>query len=241
MYSRNATQRFQASVDAWASAPQGKSVLCEELDVKSKIVDNISISALEKELHNLSYNEIKYLWTPTEILLIEEYIPSMYYKIAKELGIGNGRETREIIGKLAFQVQSELTNKSSTIDAGIIHKRRDEGSVSSTVYNLGRICRMLEILGMGPQRELPEHVLAGGDLDEILIQTKLRYADFLRNLPEWTQPVEVVNKRVELNSEQKQRYSYIDDILGICGEEYVVATALYGSASRETNPDNYSD
>ena len=46
---------------------------------------------------------------------------------------------------------------------------------------------------------------------------------------------------VKLNSTQKQRYSYIDDILGICGEEYVVATALYGSASRETNPDNYSD
>jgi len=239
MYS-NATQGFQASVGVLAVVPQEKYVFCEELDVKSKIVNSIGISCLEKELCNLGYNEIKCLWTPTEIALIEEYIPSMYYRIAKELGIKDGGETRERIVKLAFQVQSELTNKSSTIDAGIIHKRRDEGSVSSAVHNLGRLCRMLEVLGMGHQKGLPEHVLIGGALDEILIQTKLRYVDFLRNLPEWAEPVEVVNKRAELSSEERQRFSYIDGILSICGE-YVVAIALYGSASKETNPDNYSD
>jgi len=240
MYSRNATQRFQTSVDTRALVTQERYVLCGELDVKSKIVDSINISGLEKELRNLHYNELKYLWTPTEIALIEEYIPSMYYRIAKELDIEKNGETKEKIVKLAFQIQSELTNKSSTIDAGIIHKRRDEGAVSSAIYNLGRINRILEILGMEPRTELPENVLTGDELDEILIQIKLRYADILINLPEWAQPVEVVNKRERLSSEQRQRYSYIDDILGICGED-VVAIALYGSASKETNPDNYSD
>lgn len=230
MYSKNTAQGFQASIGTWA----------KELDVKSKVVDSIGISVLEKELCNLNRNDIKYLWTPTEMVLIEEYIPSMYYKISKEFGIENNIETKEGIVKLGFQVQSELTNKSSTIDVGIIHKRRDEGSVSSTIHNLGRICRILEILGMGPQKGIPKHVLTGGNLDEILIQAKLRYADILRNLPERVHPIEIVNKRAKLSSEQRQRFSYIDDILDICGEN-VVAIALYGSASKETNPDNYSD
>jgi len=234
MYSKNAEQ--EVSVDTWASTPQENYVL----SVKSKIVGSISISVLEKELRHLSCNEIKYLWTPTEIVLIEDYIPSTYYRIAKALGRENDRDTRKRIAKLAFQVQSELTNKSSTLDAGIIHKRRDKGSVSSAVYNLGRIRRMLEILGMGTQEGLPQHVLTGGNLDEILIQTKLRYASFLRDIPEWANPVEVVNKRAELSSTQRQRFSYIDEILRMCGED-VVAIALYGSASKETNPNNYSD
>jgi hypothetical protein len=99
---------------------------------------------------------------------------------------------------------------------------------------------MFEVLGLGSHEPIPEDVLRSDDFDEILIHAKLRYAHLLKIMPELARPVGCTTKRADLTAEEKAKFSYIDDILEICGNT-VTAIALYGSAAKEINPRNYSD
>lgn len=207
------------------------------LDVKCRVVDEITTSILEEELKDLGHNSIKYLFTPTELILLEDYIPSIYHKVAGDLGINN---EDNIGSKLAFQVQSELVNKASTLDSGIIHGRRDEGTVRSKIYNWGRLCRMAELLGLGEQEGLSQKVLDSGDFDEILIAIKLKYADFLRKIPVWAEPVKIVRRSAKLDRMQKKKFSYFEDLIKLGGDD-IRAIVVYGSSAKENDPRNYSD
>lgn len=206
--------------------------------ISSRIVTDITVSDLEDELKDIAPNTIRYLWTLAEVDFLREYAPSTHYRIARELG---WEIEPEDLGKLAFQVQSEVVNKASTLDAGIIQGRRDKGTVESKVYNLNRIANLLDVLGIDTQEyALPADVLNSDDLDRILIETKLRFAKMLRVLPEWAAPVEVITRIADLTSEERNQFYYVEDILRLVGDD-VAAIALYGSASKETDPKNFAD
>ena len=211
-----------------------------EMDIESTLVQSITVSDLERELRDIGPHSIKYLWTPTEIALMREYVPSTYHRIAEELGKDTSEDPDERKRRLAFQIQSEVVNKSSTLDSGIIHGKRDEGTVSSKIYNLGRICSILQIIGIDSSLWTPEQIRRTDDLDDTMIEIKLQFANILRAMPEWAAPVATVNKHANLNSEQKQKFGYVDDILKIVGDD-AVAIAAYGSSVKESDPKNYSD
>ena len=116
-----------------------------QLEARCKVVDKITFGSLAKELRSPE-STIKYLWTPFELDLLNEYIPSTHHRVTQDLGIDPGPETDKRKSRLAFQIQSELVNKSSTLDAAIIHGRRDEGTVESKLYGLNRHRKLLDIL-----------------------------------------------------------------------------------------------
>lgn len=211
----------------------------EEIAVVNKIVAEVSADSLTRELAGISHGSLKYLWTRSELPLIQDYLPSSYFRIARELNHGIRRfEDRRI--NLAFQFQSELIIQFSTLDAGIIHGRRDSGSVGSKIHNLGRVYKIARVLGIETPEFIPDSVLNSGDLDEILIQAKLRYSEILKNLPNWMDYALTLSKTTSLSEEEKVKFQYAQEIANFL-EGDLVAMALYGSASREEDPEKYSD
>ncbi|MBI2141162.1 hypothetical protein HYU16_01940 [Candidatus Woesearchaeota archaeon] len=211
--------------------------LPEMRPLKCKLVEAITPELLRQ---NSGDGNAFYLVTPIELGLMAQYVPSTAYRFSRELGLPFPEETAERKAMLAFQLQSEIVAKGSTIDSGIINGRRDAGSVSSKIYQLKRLSNIFRMLGVKPPEKIPADVLEHGNLDEILIAAKLRFAEFMKILPDWMLPVPVSVKRADLDSDQRKRFAYLEDILGIAGDN-AVGVALYGSASRETDQAKFSD
>ncbi|GEM_PF-7115710 len=215
----------------------------EEIPRITRIVDRLDVRELMHLIREHKGKGLVSLITPTEVDLFREYAPSTYHRIRTEnpeLKLPPEEEASRK-RRLALQVQSELSNKASTIDAAIVHDRFDRGTVQSKVYQYNRICGLFSLLGLNHPATLhPSIIDSGQPLGDILIQLKLRFAELLRDLPEFAEPLAMERRIADLSSEQKEKYSYVNELRSLLGNN-LVAIAAYGSSTRETDQDRIND
>ncbi len=213
-------------------------LLREDFDVESIITSEpMDAAQLQKRLKEWADKDyLAYFWTPTEIQLLKHYSPHAYQSAVDADLTDSGRLLRRVI----FQYQSEIVNRSSVIDAGILAGKRNIETVRHQILNLDRLNGLAAILET-EYEDIYLADLAQETLDDKLIEAKLAYATLLGTMPNWLDEVPTVTKSApDLGVARDTQFSYIDEVLGKIGPR-VVAIVLYGSASRETNPDNVKD
>lgn len=144
--------------------------------------------------------------------------------------------------RLKLQVETSLAEKFATLDSGIIHGRRDVGSVKSKIYNIDSVYAQLRRIGF----DLPEIRISSSDaslenLDSILMQIKFIHAKLLNELPEWDIPLERKRRKANIPIEFGQRHAYVKELVEMIGKKIVSAVVLYGSAATETDEARYDD
>ncbi len=207
-------------------------IVMKDVTVETRIEDHITEEILRRHLADASSEKMIYVITPNEVELLREYSPSLYHHIAKTFGYSNNDEHKD--ARLAFQVQSVLVNKFSTLDASIIQGKRDVGTVESKVHSYRRLLRLLQVLGITGYTDVSDDLLAQNNLEAILVDVKLKTASLFADLPIWAQEVPLVTKTAKLSAQDVQKFSYIDRLRELCGRENVVGIMVYGSSARAT-------
>tara|TARA_Y100000310_G_scaffold144893_3_gene144211 strand:- start:30310 stop:31641 length:1332 start_codon:yes stop_codon:yes gene_type:complete len=196
-------------------------------------------------------NTITHLWTRDEVTLLREFSPSTYHKLAQDptLGLESFTDIEHRLPQLALQLQTEVSHRSATMDCYVLGpKKGDEGTLRSKFHHLSRLTTLFDLLNIPHPGALSPDLLEGTpDLRELFIETRLRYAELLQNMPEWANPeittsteTKTANFR-KLPIEQQRRFGYVDHIKRLVGEKNLVAVAVYGSATQTTENGDYDN
>jgi hypothetical protein len=202
--------------------------------ITSQIIDEIpTAEVLEQRLKNSDKEQLLYFWTPIEVELLRQYAPSTFARVS---GKDTESSLEQVAQRLIVQAQSELINRQSILDAGILAGKRNTETVRQHFKNLNTTINLFNLLTANSQSA--EYYLGLEDLDAELIEIKLKYTEILRDMPEWLSPVQTVRKNAE--NSVTDRFGYVDEVLTKL-DGLVTGIVLYGSASREEDPNKVSD
>ncbi len=220
----------------------------KKLPGATEIVAEITVPYLRENLKG-NRETLFHAWTPPELALLREYCPSTYFRICSDKNVKlyvpgfslTKDEGSNRLERLALQTQSEIATRGSTLDVGIVHGRRDEGTVESKIHQLGRMYSLFRLLDLPTPEKLPKGLLRKGyDLTDILIEIKRRFVTLLGTLPEYGERLETVRKCANLTSAQREKFAYVDMLKQIMGND-LEAVVAYGSSTKEENPQMYDD
>ena len=212
---------------------------------KTLLVSDITtVPALERMLTSQP-GTLVFPYTQVELELVGHYVPSTYHRIATG---DNGLTLTDLVDEptrrrqLALQLESEVSNRSSTIDGGITHGRCDVGTVRNKLYHFNRLCTIADLLGVPhTDRFKPEDLADDADLAELMIEAKIRYAHLLSMIPGWTDDVELrFRDPTHLDSVQQRRFCYAPTLIDHLGDD-LVGLVVYGSAAKEQDDAKVGD
>lgn len=220
--------------------------------VHSVVLDSIEDVDTLKEI--LKKAEPNTLLNPLSVDVVrgyQDYIPSTFKRITQHMPIEMQQQYFGIDDKwipehekVLMQLQTEIEAKSATLDAAIIHARRDLGTVVNKAHVINRLYMIGSLYNHLKPRDYP---FLFGDLtdpktwDSSLTDMKMMAIDYLlevpvgkRKYPERTRQVEVSKK------ELATKYGYIEWLKRTLGDN-LIGVLLYGSAARTDDPAKYSD
>jgi len=143
-----------------------------------------------------------------------------------------------------LQIQSELSSKSATIDAAIIHDRKDIGTVTSKIHNLNRLYNIARMYDFVQERQYP--ILFGDtsnskNWDEILFKTKQTFEELICEVPLGNRNYSKRVRSPDFSQKEIQRkFPYIDYLKNKLGDN-LSGVLVYGSSAREEDPSKYKD
>jgi len=194
-------------------------------------------------------------WSIDVVHGFRDYVPTTFNLITEEMPT-NMR--REIFGmeddwepdsdRVLLQLQSELDAKSATIDAAMLHNRKDFGGIINKthlinrIYKIGRIHGHLEDRGDAYPFLFGETFHDPATWDNTLMDIKELFMEFFREIPlgRWY-AMHTRKAEDEVTPEElKDRFVYVDWLKEKLGDN-LQGVLLYGSAARTKDPAGYSD
>lgn len=206
---------------------------------------------LERLLGQSDADTLTNPWSLAVISGFQAYIPSTFKRVTQNmpgelLGQYFGVEEDWVPEgeRILLQLQTEIEAKAATLDAALIHSRRELGTVVNKAHLLNRIYRIGRIYGHLEEREYP---FLFGDLrdettwDEALSEMKMQFMDYLMEVPQGARRHQVKTRKQEV-SQQKvdDHFVYVEWLKEKLGDN-LVGVLLYGSAARTDDPALYSD
>ncbi|MBU2522771.1 MAG: hypothetical protein KKE23_00585 [Nanoarchaeota archaeon] len=220
--------------------------------IKMMVLDDTpSIQDLE---HLLKQEDNKTLVSPWPIQVLrgyKNYLPSTFKRITANMSDEFSQkyfktptdwipESKAIL----LQLQSELSCKSATIDAAIIHGRRDAGTVSSKVHNLNRLYNIGRMYEFVNEKQYP--ILFGDctreeDWDEILFKTKHAFEEMMGEVPLGNRKYSRKMRKPEFSEKEvEKKFPFVNYLKNKLGDN-LTGILLYGSSAREEDPSKYND
>ncbi len=206
---------------------------------------------IEAELKKTTSDTLTNPWSIEVLKGFQDYIPTTFKRVTtgmseENLGKYFGTEQNWIPEqeRLLLQLQTEIEAKAATIDAAIIHQRRELGTVVNKAHLLNRIYKIGRIYGHLSGRDYP---FLFGDLkdksqwDSALSQMKTQFIAYMQevNLGKRIYPKKV--RKVDVSTTEIQnRFVYVEWLKQKLGDD-LLGILLYGSAARTDNPSEYSD
>ncbi len=190
-------------------------------------------------------------WSIDVIRGFRDYIPTTFSRLTKmmppefiEEHFGLSGDWHPESDRVLLQLQTEVEAKGATIDAAIVHSRRDLGSVVNKVHLTNRIYNIGRLYGHLEKRDYP---LLFGDLtnpsnwDQALSDVKMTFIDYMLELPlgrrKYARKVRIVDIS---KKELETRFSYLEWLKEKLGDN-LIGVLLYGSAAQTDDPEHYSD
>ena len=222
--------------------------------VRSIIFGNIpSPKELEAILAETTDEVMITPWSLDVVHGFRDYVPTTFRMVTEKM---SQSQIEDLFGKesswmpepdrVLLQLQSELDAKSATIDAAIIHNRKDFGSIINKTHLINRIYNIGRMYGFIHDRGDRYPFLFGNTFhdpqtwDDVLISIKQLFIEFFQQVPlgRW---YELKNRGVEASPEElKSRFVYVDWLKEKLGDN-LVSVLLYGSAARTEDPAKHSD
>ena len=213
-----------------------------------------TIKDLEQLLASSTDETLVTPWSLDVVRGFMDYVPTTFNMITKDIPesqiseyFGLQRDWKPEAERVLLQLQSELDAKSATIDAAIIHNRKDYGGVINKIHLVNRLYNIVRLHQHIQDRDAMYPFLFGGDFenptkwDNTLIAIKKMFIEFVEEIPHGERMYETRVRRQEVsNKDLRERFVYVDwlkrklvdDLKGIL---------LYGSAARTDDPKAYSD
>ncbi len=213
-----------------------------------------TVSDLEQILSEGTDQILVAPWSVDVVRGFKDYVPTTFSMVTKDMPpdliaayFGPAVEKKSQRDRVLLQLQSELDAKSATIDAAIIHNRKDYGGIINKthlvnrVYNIGRLHEDLT------DRTKSYPFLFGGNFenpqnwDEILIGIKKLFIDYVTEVSLGERWYELRVRTPEVSRKDLQeKYVYLDWFKEKLGDD-LLGVLLYGSAARTDDPKGYSD
>ncbi len=213
-----------------------------------------SVSDLEQILAQGTDKILCAPWSVDVVRGFKDYVPTTFSMVTKDMPkelissyFGAPAGKKEQRDRVLLQLQSELDAKSATIDAAIIHNRKDYGGIINKthlvnrIYNIGRLHEDLS------DRTDAYPFLFGGDFenlarwDDILIGIKKLFIEYVSEVSLGERWYELRVRTPDVTSKDlKKRYVYVDWLKEKLGDD-LLGVLLYGSAARTDDPAGYSD
>ncbi len=180
-----------------------------------------------------------------------DYIPTTFRRITQEMpselvekyfGAGGTSAPEEL--RILLQLQTEIEAKGATIDAAIVHQRRDLGTVVNKAHLLNRIYHIGRIYGHLQERDPPflfGNLKDESTWDDALSSMKKQFMEYMMEVPQGKRRHGKTIRREEVSQrELDEKYVYVEWLKEKLGEN-LVGVLLYGSAARTDDPSQYSD
>ena len=190
-------------------------------------------------------------WSVTVLRGFRDYIPTTFKRTT---GTMSPQMLSELFGidtnwvpecdRVLLQLQTEIEAKAATIDAAIVHYRRELGTVVNKAHLLNRLYMIGRIYGHLKEREYP---FLFGDLtnertwDAALSDMKYQFMEYMMEIPQgMRRHTKKIRKTETSKKEVADRFIYVEWLKQKLGDD-LVAVLLYGSAARTENPEEYHD
>ena len=220
--------------------------------VRSVFLDGVpTVSDLDRILAQSDADTLVTPWSLSCLKGLRIYIPTTFKRATQRVDprlVDQYFSVSEVQipeeDRVLLQLQTEIEAKAATIDAAIIHHRRNLATVVNKVHLLNRIYMIGRIYEHLHERSYP---FLFGDLrdesmwDQALSDVKLQFMDYLMEIPQGTRRHAKKIRKAEVSErELREKYVYVawlqaklgDDLLGVLN---------YGSAARTDDPEKYSD
>ena len=220
--------------------------------VRPVILDGVpSTKDIIDLLSNSDENTLTNPWSTQVIKGFRDYIPTTFKRITSDMKDKQLEELFDVdqnwipeSDRLLLQLQTEVEAKAATIDAAIIHSRRELGTVVNKAHVANRLYNIGRIYGHLDKRDPP--FLFGitedeTEWDRALSDIKCQFIEYMKEIPIGPREykTEIIKSEVS-EKEIKENYPYIEWFKGKLGDNYL-GTLLYGSASRTNEPSKFGD
>ena len=213
-----------------------------------------SVQDLENILVHGNSETLVTPWSLDVVRGFRDYMPTTFNKVIEsmpqelvEANFGLQKDWKPEQERILLQLQSELDAKSATIDAALIHNRKDYGGIINKVHLINRIYNIGKLHGHFADRSAEYPFLFGGEFhdpatwDSTLISVKKMFIDFILEVPLGKRWYGMKVRTCEASSyDLKERFVYVDWLKEKLGDD-LVGVLLYGSAARTDDPKGYSD
>lgn len=238
----------------WGPNYQVKGLPYEETfdRVHPVVLDDVpTIADLEKLLGESDKTTLTNPWSTYVIRGFQHYIPTTFKRVTSGMSpkllaecFGTGAEELPESEKVLLQLQTEIEAKAATIDAAIVHHKRELGTVVNKAHLLNRLYMIGRIYGHLQERDYPflfGDLTQEGTWNTALSDMKLQFMEYMMEIPQGTRRHEKRLKKVDVSKKEiESRFIYIEWLKQTLGDN-LVAVLLYGSAARTDNPEEYHD
>jgi hypothetical protein len=221
--------------------------------VRPVILDAVpTIPNLENLLAESDCDTLTNPWSLPVIRGFQAYIPTTFKRVTQNMppemlgdyfGIEAGWVPEQ--ERILLQLQTEIEAKAATIDAAIIHGRRELGTVVNKAHLLNRIYNIGRIYGHLQEREDAPFLF--GDLtdsttwDSALSDMKIQFMEYLMEVPQGTRRHAKRTRKVEVSQKElHEKYIYVEWLKEVLGDN-LLGVLCYGSATRTDDPAGYND
>jgi len=194
-------------------------------------------------------------WSLDVVRGFRDYVPTTFNMVTEDMAqdqmkeyFGLPRDWEPEENRILLQLQSELDAKSATIDAAIIHNRKDFGGIINKAHLINRIYKIGRLHQHFENRDQLYPFLYGNTFEdettwnETLIGIKSHFMEFFGEVPlgRWY-AMQTRKAEDEVTPEElKDRFVYVDWLKEKLGDN-LLGVLLYGSAARTSDPSGHSD
>jgi predicted nucleotidyltransferase len=219
--------------------------------VRPILFDDVpSMEEISRSLAEVSIDTLVNPWSLQVIKGFRDYIPTTFKRITNGMAapqleelFGVDRNWVPEADRILLQLQTETEAKGATLDAAIIHNRRELGTVVNKAHVLNRLYMIGRIYGHLKERDYP---FLFGDLmdetkwDDALSQMKLQFIEYLRELPLGSRTYRIQTRKADVGTAELREYPFIEWLQRKLGDNFLGAL-LYGSAARTNDPSKFND
>jgi predicted nucleotidyltransferase len=216
------------------------------------VLDDVpTMEDLEKLLETSDKDTLTNPWSVQVLQGFQGYIPTTFKRVTQgmdehllEQCFGSGATRDPEPDRVLLQLQTEIEAKAATIDAALIHHRRERGTVVNKAHVLNRLYMIGRIYGHLKERDYP---FLFGDLtdesiwDVALSAMKQQFIDYMLEVPQGDRRhAKKIRRQDTSDKEVKRRFVYVEWLKKKLGDD-LLGVLLYGSAARTDDPALYSD
>jgi predicted nucleotidyltransferase len=220
--------------------------------VRPLILDGIpTVAELRQLLESSDRDTLTNPWSVSVMKGFRDYIPTTFRRATQGMprrmledlfDADEGAYPEE--AKVLLQLQTEIEAKAATIDAAIIHHKRELGTVVNKAHLLNRIYMIGRIYGHLQERSYP---FTFGDLtdestwDDALSAMKLQFMGYLTEIPQGNRRHGKKIRQSDVTDyEATHKFVYLDWLHERLGDD-LLGVLVYGSSARCDDPAGYSD